>query len=489
MVQCDETKPRCQRCAKAGIYCAGYEAFRDQTVMVKNRLNRQKHGHGVSNRSYYGHIREGSSPVGSNTELDQHQPIYAVAARQQRLSRTIPQCPEQASIGFYLSHLIPHLPGYFTDELPELFANARSSSILSIVTIATSLSFTALHPQCAHYRTLAISKYAEALRSVREGSLDPVVARSDEFLVATLLLGVWEHSRSLALEPSQKFPHIMGAVAILKSRPPQHSLRSRLSYRLFRFVRADLIYVGIESADSKLLDDFLGSTLSVSPEIEQELSTPTDNEFCELAEFAINVPRLLARSKTLLSHASPKPGEVTALLQELEAEDAVLASWTTSSPRHRPWSSRPSTRKTVPGHSYHPPRVDIYASAPCASSCNSWRLCRVLVLDAIAHAARLLAESAEEQDANAAVRNLIDDICASMPYYLGYSDDYSSAEGGEEGRVEDGRGGMREEEMIANWSQMKSILSKGAEMECVPREQREWMRGYLGMFSKGGRGR
>ena len=108
------------------------------------------------------------------------------------LSASLPQCPEQLSLCFYLSHLLPLLPGYYTDEIPDLLANDSHSLVLSIVTQATALNFMALLPQYAHYRVLAISKYAQALRSVRQAISDPVVGESDALLLAVLMLGTWE---------------------------------------------------------------------------------------------------------------------------------------------------------------------------------------------------------------------------------------------------------------------------------------------------------
>ncbi len=106
-------------------------------------------------------------------------------------------CPEQQAICFYFVHLQSLTPGIITYDLPGLYNMADTTSILSKVTAAVALSFIALsfialNHDYSHYRPLAISKYNECLRLVGKAFGDPVMIQSDEFLMAVLLLGVWE---------------------------------------------------------------------------------------------------------------------------------------------------------------------------------------------------------------------------------------------------------------------------------------------------------
>ena len=112
----------------------------------------------------------------------------------QRAGSVLSDSPEQEALCFLLAHFLPHVPGYFTDELPNVYANAGASSILSHATVATSLGYTSLHPLRAQFRPLALLKYTETLQLVSQSLRDPQIAQSDEFLMSLLMLGMFEVS-------------------------------------------------------------------------------------------------------------------------------------------------------------------------------------------------------------------------------------------------------------------------------------------------------
>ncbi len=127
--------------------------------------------------------------------------VLVVTSRAKAIEYNLPEryqlhglssCPKQQAICFYFVHLQPLTPDIITYNLPGLYNMADTTSILSKVTAAVALSFLALNHNYSHYRPLAISKYNECLRLVGKAFGDPVMIQSDEFLMAILLLGVWE---------------------------------------------------------------------------------------------------------------------------------------------------------------------------------------------------------------------------------------------------------------------------------------------------------
>ncbi len=179
---------------KAGSVCVGSnEAFRDQTRMIKQKvLYAQKRTPGKKQSGHCGKARN-IRKLECNQQLEEDRHSIS-SASPHALSASIPQCLEQLSLCFYISHLLPLLPGYYTDEIPGLLVNDSNSLSLSLVTQATALNFMALLPQYAQYRALAVSKYAQALRSVRQAISDPILGKSDALLLAILMLGTWEVS-------------------------------------------------------------------------------------------------------------------------------------------------------------------------------------------------------------------------------------------------------------------------------------------------------
>lgn len=157
--------------------------------MIKKKIDAREHAYRDTQFSDSGKPKCSRKTECSSRKKGQHSFEYVFA---QPLQATLLQCPEQQSLSFYLSHLLPLLPGYYTDEIPQILVNDNHSSVLATITQATALNFMALLPQYAHYRVLAVSKYVEALRRVRHAISDQIVGQSDALLLAILMLGTWE---------------------------------------------------------------------------------------------------------------------------------------------------------------------------------------------------------------------------------------------------------------------------------------------------------
>ena len=174
-------------------------------------------------------------------------------------SYELAQCREQQALFFYFGQLQPRLKGYWTDELAQLYTKASPSSLLTKVVAAFTCSITSLHPHFYHVRPLAIGRYGECLQLVRAALKNPDSATTDETLAAVILLGTFEVStasalleaqsanikkltRSLALESPITYPHLPGALAIVKSRP-RHSFRSQMAQKLLLHVNAENVRV------------------------------------------------------------------------------------------------------------------------------------------------------------------------------------------------------------------------------------------------------
>jgi hypothetical protein len=245
---------------------------------------------------------------------------------------SLPQCLEQQAICSYFVHLQPRLLGYITDDLPALYTSAGPTSILSKAASALALSFTALHPHYFHYRPLAISKYGQCLPLVREAVNDPEVVHSNSFLMAVILLDTWEvshyhelsvsqcinavqHSRSLALEPSERKSHLQGAIAVIKSRPRQ-SFTSELSRRLLMHIRAKVVSSRtvqlrlqltnrsglrcIGRADPKPIEEILAITDDCMLPAPNEQPQDVYPDFFTLPQIVMCIPQFRARQRSLV---------------------------------------------------------------------------------------------------------------------------------------------------------------------------------------------
>lgn len=180
--QCDETQPACQRCVKFRLVCPGCESFRDLTWITGKRSSEVRQ-------------RKGTNKHAEREKIDRIKAGLVVQEHRRRPEQIIPGIsvhPEQKALSFLLSHFLPLIPGYYIDDLPKTYANASASSALSTATAANALSYMSLHPHYKKFKHLALEKYKETLRLIREGLHDKETAVTDEFLMAVLLLGMFE---------------------------------------------------------------------------------------------------------------------------------------------------------------------------------------------------------------------------------------------------------------------------------------------------------
>ena len=89
------------------------------------------------------------------------------------------------------------MTGYFTDDLPAIYASERPGSILRKATLSVAYMYTSLSPHHSYYNTLAMSEYMGTMRLINKLVRDPALAYDDVFIMALLLLGMWEVSKPI----------------------------------------------------------------------------------------------------------------------------------------------------------------------------------------------------------------------------------------------------------------------------------------------------
>jgi hypothetical protein len=131
--------------------------------------------------------------------------------------RNFVSLPQQAdSMRGYLELLVP------------LYNSARPSSALHLATTAVALAASGSYPGRQDLLQEAAAAYGKALRKLNEDLQDPVVAKSNENVLATLLFSLYEVSRLISITSARS------SVASLPFANNQNSVRlilTRLSCR------------------------------------------------------------------------------------------------------------------------------------------------------------------------------------------------------------------------------------------------------------------
>lgn len=184
--------------------------------------------------------------------------------------------------------------------------------------------------------------------------------------------------------------------------------------------------------------------------------------------------------------------ELEELLDYAKRNNDILMAWPYGPPQQQ------ESVRTFPGTDPKsesrpfPPQILYYDTVVQAGTHNGWRISRILQLNIVAQIYRLLRTRfgqptiEEEIQTRSIIDSLVDDICSSIPYYLGWRDkipqEYRDLP--EDTKIRRPCK-LNDPEMIANWSQFMPVLWSTVSLPCVQESKRKWLKQYLIGFSDG----
>ena len=222
----------------------------------------------------------------------------------------------------------------------------------------------------------------------------------------------------------------------------------------------------------------------------------TPNDFCSLAFRASNVPRILKRGKNLLSehtHNSFCVEEALAYYAEAQTELRGVWCWASTRKALLPYKTYSLAAPTSVLDASHPKRADAYSTVVQATVCNTWRLVLVSLLAIMTNVLRLLISHTlqdgtskydkEAELLESEIRRLVDDICASVPYFMA-SDNIESIlhryphRPGEFITIE------HNPRLVSSMASMLMPIYRASMIEVVPISQRQWLQHYMLLLTR-----
>ena len=193
-------------------------------------------------------------------------------------------------------------------------------------------------------------------------------------------------------------------------------------------------------------------------------------------------------------NATKKRSAAQDLLKDAKAADLGLEYWASMVPEKFLFSSLPLETGPLNGDlALYPHSIDLYCDHAMANIWNSWRTSRIIVLRIIILCSDILNPSVPskatppgDQVSLGTIQRLVDDICATVPFHLGYH----------EKRISDSKtfenyphppgeatwpGNFRATGAAGGFLMMQP-LSFVAKLDCIPQSQRDWVREYLTTF-------
>lgn len=508
-IKCDEKRPICSQCHKSNRVCPGYPdefdlIFRNENVALERKA-RKASGSSSKNGS------QGSTPVALTPEASPainssttpfplaersitptRTPSDASASRSlfpgesyfqtflwdqaHEMPPTLTIAPEVEATAFFFKNFVSPQQAEsmrgFLELLIPLYKETSSSSALHMSIGAVSLAACARFPGRESLCQKAVHMYGKALRQVNADIQDPVKARSDETVLATLVFSLYETIMSTDHTIKAWANHVDGAVALTKLRGDSQ-FKHPMSRAVFRAVRTVMITSCVQL--SKPIDPFpsphgwTGSPLS------------EENAANRLSLICIDLPNIRARATSLqtLPPTLTSETEARALLTYAQTVDANLQNWSHTLPED--WYFRTAgylasiaddidvaTAPEWPGPQH------VYEDVHIANIINDYRVCRIFCQSVILACINILSPqnphtAPEYKNAAFIIQTMVDEICACVPFHMRYDMQHTPKQLGQDESAAEAIGGY-----FLVWP-----LYVAANAEVVPKRQRDWLQGRL----------
>ena len=459
--QCDQEKPACARCVKAGRVCPGYRdplnlSFRDesQDVIRKARVRPRSPVQSTSRRAFpvfetsTGVVRSG----GSNAKPPPADDLGLTRRRAPSVSVT-----DQATCFFFSNFVVADM-GLSKSHLNHVTALIQlpGNGALAATVAAVGMAGLANTRAAPQVMVAARENYAKALRLINAALRDPIESKTNQTLSAVLLLGLFEVSgfiktASSELTLAQIFTcnneqsmeswtnHIDGAAALLRFRGPEQ-LRTRIGLTMFMQCRAQIVCVS--SLIQSTYNDLTARQLISSLQRRLKANVPIV-DWDDLGQYypvdvelpAHRLSVIVARISNLRAAVFTKViTDCSSIVLSFLSIEAALSEWVMLLPPQ--WTFTTVDTTTESGADYGRQR-HVYEDIWIASVWNSYRCVRMLCNEEIlGHLRRLPSPpslstgadySAQARMSRSILNQLASEICTSVTFHLGQP------------KVEDGR--------------------------------------------------
>ncbi|KAF8860355.1 C6 zinc finger protein [Acephala macrosclerotiorum] len=484
--KCDEKRPACSRCVRLKRDCSGY---RDEIDLIFHHTDVELKGRRRKSGKDDG--KQPSAAMGSHSSHDHCKMLagevsFLLSGSGQTL---LPSKEHLALCFFYQTTLEPLVDADHTQylhlQLPTLFSLSREDSALHLATQAISLAVWARsRPSDINARRLSRIRYSQSLSAMKAAIQDPVEVKSDETLYTVLLLSGYETITFDSEALSAWGTHIDGATALIRNRGRKNFF-TPFACNMFLFIRRSAIqsHSQISRPMDPIFDDFA------------EILSPYENVEDQLLSRTTRIPELQALTNSLLSRPSCDidVSEAFELIQAAEDVDCELARWARQIPTQ--WSYTTVTRMSprLSKSFFIPIQIHRYPNFYAARVWNLYRVHRLIIQSILfrVSSCTYLDRTDYHQDRTEKInRNLVDDMCASVPFLLGYdlSKLKHSADSPQDENFTWPQSSINKASSSGHTGRFSLIwpLYFACSVPSVPEIQREWMRAQLRWIAETG---
>lgn len=434
-MQCDETKPTCNQCAKSRRQCPGYKdefdlVFRNETQATERRAQKanrkalaQKQGKNLGARE---------AAKSSSSKRPQDQSLLAtlkLPVDQQATCHFISNfvlLPRYDSTRGYLEFVVPLLNN--VDSAPHFKAAFDACAVASLGNRVGAGS---------KFDSQALGHYTKALSWTFTALKDPKQATADSTLAAILMLGLFENITAKQLGMLAWGSHIEGAIQLVKARG-KAQIESKVGLALFVAVRTQMVrcapYIYMDRLTPVQIIHTLTSGKAPIMGVEWWFGGAVKNHYgSECQRLNVRTAELRSEVNRLMTTLARSPENIELLLDMIrrcQTVDQQHINWARELPEYFRYKSV-AWEDNVPNGNYglaevFPGRVDAYQDLWVASVWNLMRCSRIILASLIVRCAAWVCSpvdyrtTPEYATAARTCVDLITDIIASVPYQLGW---------------------------------------------------------------------
>ncbi|KAL2024893.1 hypothetical protein VTK56DRAFT_3592 [Thermocarpiscus australiensis] len=387
-VKCDQQKPGCMRCERAGLQCPGFRdlgdlMFRDESQRIIRRAQ---------------HVARPQSPSHFSTEISPPNCCIFPAISQ--------PLDELAASFFFTKYYScsgpPFSAGNDRTWLADTYCKVTPGHALQSIIQAAGMAGLANVFHAPHVVPKSQEQYGRALAALQRVLSNPIESLTDTTLMTVLLLGFYEFITLDTWDRAHAWAsHVDGAVALVQARGRQQFANER-AYRLFSQVCGQVLYAcmqhGVHAPPAMV-------------ELCEQLESAGNTSSCKRPKPLRNICFRFLRFRTAV-----KSGEITdhrMIRETARSIDRDLEAWVATLPSTCSYTTV-DIHADNDGTSFGGLR-HVYGDLWAAQAWNNWRTMRVVVNQIILESAATSNLSGHAtNDSLRVVQDLSTDICISV---------------------------------------------------------------------------
>ncbi|KAJ5382126.1 hypothetical protein N7517_000037 [Penicillium concentricum] len=400
-LKCDQGSPSCTQCMRAQVDCPGYRdpldwSFRDQSEDIIRKSQQP--------------TRKKRTTTSISTSVQNRTPL--------RNSLVYP-VQELGKAHVFVNYMSGGPCGGHMSYLLPLMKDTRNSPVLTTALTAVGLAALSNIRLSPRMMFQARKEYTTALSQTNDALRDPVLSKRDDTLAAVVLLGMFEvMTCSDDSFIDRWIKHMDGAKNLIEHRGSEQLTRQE-GLGLFTNLRAQI------SISQIYQEKYSSPTMTQLTQDAKQYRDPDDRMVDEVSRVVIQLTNFCAALK---DGSITQPSEIIRRTLNLDADLMSILltappSWGYKTVKVPLVDGEPVIR-TVWGDSYH-----VYRNLSVSSVWNNARAARLLMHEMLLDAVKLLenspgSSSLHQQQIIASqsrqiAHQLVDDICASVPFHLG----------------------------------------------------------------------